>query len=267
MCICILKTKNGRVSDTRLKQAHRANPDGCGLLSVLKYPNNESHLIYRKGYYNWEKFYNRRNLFPYHDNLIYHFRTASSKGIGREYCHPHFVNKKLAFVQNGNFFHFSSAFLNNLKDGKTDCIRFNDEILKNLPDNFLENENILNALENYCKDQMSKIIFMDNVGKYYIINEGHGEWKKGCWYSNGGIENYQGYGYSGAYKYKPGDVRHKGGLPTIQFLSENRKKDWFRCDYCKGWFSLKNIFPYKTLKLCKSCDLLFELMEHIWRGK
>lgn len=257
MCICILKTKDGKITEERLKQASIANSDGWGLLF-----NIDDFLIYKKNNTNideFDKYYN-----SVCGNIIIHFRTASSSGFGKEYCHPFFANKNLAFVHNGNLFHFSSAFKDtNRKDKKIDTIRFNEQILQKLPENFLDNEEIFNTLNTYCKDQMSKMIFMNNQGKIWIINEEHGEWKDGCWYSNRGMNNYAGYGYSGAYEYNKGDIRHKGGLSTIQMFSEKQKKEWFRCNCCNGWYKIKNEYNvYDSNEVCNSCVLYYNLKEY-----
>lgn len=267
MCICILKTKDGYISEERLKQAYNANPDGCGILKASRF----NELYCRKGNYPFEDFF---KFYTWIDNLDYignvnkdivmHFRTASSCGIGIEYCHPHYVNDNLAFVHNGNLFEFSSYFKGRKKDNLTDTMRFNNEILKKLPENFLENQETFDLLNEYCINNMSKMIFMNNEGKTWILNEEAGEWKDGCWYSNKGMNNYQGYGYSGAYYYNVGDIRHKGGMPTIQFLTKKQRKHWYRCDCCGGWFTEKNMkFDY-MYDWCNGCALYNKLLTYVY---
>lgn len=255
MCIGILKTKNGKISKEKLKKAYNANPDGCGLLSIVSKNNSiydDGFLVYRKGVYDWNRFEEEYNLFRYDGELIIHFRTASAAGIGYEFCHPHFVNDGLAFVHNGNFFEFSSYFKGRKKDNKTDTIRFNEEILQKLPDNFLDNKEILSVLELYCKNNLSKMILMNNEGRTLIINEDAGEWIDGCWYSNKGMNNYSGYGYSGAYYYHQNDIRHKGGLTTVQMFSESRRNLWCQCECCGGWYYLTD---WKFCGLCNACKI------------
>ena len=165
MCICILKTKDGYISEERLKQAYNANPDGWGIL--FSYIPFEKQIELIKGIEDFNFFYNQYYCSKLvNGEIIVHFRTASSCGMGYEYCHPHIVNKNLAFVHNGNLFEFNSYFKNRKKDNLTDTQRFNDEILKKLPENFLEDENIYNILNEYCKINMSKMIFMNNKGKW-----------------------------------------------------------------------------------------------------
>lgn len=267
MCICILKTKSGKIAADRLRQAYTANPDGCGLLKSSKL----SKLYIYKGNFSFERFFGIFSLMNnigylagnINNNIIMHFRTASSAGFGEKYCHPFFVNDDLAFVHNGNLFHFSSAFKDtDKKDEKTDTIRFNEQILQKLPSNFLAIKAIRERLENYCKDQNSKMIFMDSDGKATIINEESGEWKDGCWYSNRGMDNYSGYGYSGAYKYEEGDVRFKGGLPTVQMFTEESRKNWFKCKCCDGWYPNHKNKKFNTGDLCYGCVQYFNLKRY-----
>lgn len=191
-------------------------------------------------------------IFNYDSNKIIHFRTASSGKISDENCHPFFVNENLAFVENGNLFHFTNFFNAKYNDDRTDIQRFNDEILKKLPSDFLDTKEIRAALEKYCKANYTKIIFMDNRGKVDTINEEAGEWIDGCWYSNGGIKNYIGYGYSGAYYYNSGDIRHKGGRITNMLFPEPRRENWKQCPECKGYF-------YKLDGICEDCRIFLEL--------
>ena len=97
------------------------------------------------------------------------------------------------------------------------------------------------------------MIFMDNKGKVDIVNEDAGEWVDGCWYSNGGIKNYVGYGYSGAYYYNVGDVRHKGGRITNMMFPESRRKNWIKCNLCNGYF-----YKLET-EICEDCQIFLIL--------
>lgn len=193
-------------------------------------------------------------------NLIIHLRTASSSQIGVQYCHPFYVNENLAFVHNGNFYEFSQYFGNGQYNQLSDTQAFNEFVLKKLPNGFLQSLEIKQALENYCRESMSKIIFLESSDQIHIINEQAGYWENDIWYSNGGIENYIGYGYSGAYYYNSGDVRHKGGLITTQIFSEANRKKWQRCEMCKGYYLKEKIVDdfcggcWTLKKLLKYCD-------------
>src|SRR3989338_6137876 len=196
MCIASYKSKTGTITRKRLEDAYNANPDGCGIMW------SDVILHAEKGCYDFNKFCSLYSAVAQSadTDIIIHFRTASSGNISDERCHPFFLNNDLAFVENGNLFEFSNFFAK-WQDDKSDVQRFNEHILRRLPNNFLVNSYIRQALDEYCRRSLTKMIFMDNSGKVDIINESAGEWVDGSWYSNGGIKNYTGYGYSGAYCY------------------------------------------------------------------
>ena len=254
MCLGILINQNRQINIYRLWEAYNANPDGCGIMTIWN-----DRLFVLKGCWDWKIFSKAYNLVKnsFAEHIIVHFRTASNKGIAQQFCHPHFINPDLAFVHNGNFFEFSSYFGNgrSITDTRTDTQRFNEEVLQKLPDNFLYLGHIKTALEKYCKNNMSKMIFMNSNGMVWIINEDAGEWQDGCWFSNKGMSNYAGYGYSGAYYYDGNPARFKGGLPTVQMFPEKIRKHWWRCPECLGWYPASEQY----IDLCEGCRLLYEL--------
>lgn len=245
MCIIIYRPEGGAVSEERLREAYKANPDGCGVLWA-----KNGRLVCHKGNYSFEDFmvFYRRAVSP----LVVHFRTASSGGITDFAAHPLFVNDNLAFVQNGNFPEYADG-----ASGFTDVQRFNELFLKNLQSDFLFGHALMEALEAYCVNRMVKMVFMDNLGKVKIINEAAGEWVDGCWFSNGGIENYVGYGYSGAYPYREGERRHFGGLSSVQTFDEKERKKWKQCTTCLGWFPKEKVSYWH----CVGCREWKKLLE------
>jgi len=246
MCLCAYKPKSKTILISRLKSAHDANPDGWGLIWPWGSMRScDGFNAFLEAYYEHAE-----------DDLVIHFRTASSGAIGVENCHPFFVNVDLAFVENGNLYEYADFFKFGRFDGKTDIRRFNDEVLKLLPKWFIYDPEIRKALEAYCKSNMTKMIFMDAAGGVSIVNEESGEWVDGVWYSNGGIDNYTGYGYSGAYYYSPWDVRHKGGLISVQQFAESERTKWSKCPSCLGWY-------YEINGFCEGCKIWHELLK--WR--
>lgn len=231
MCLIVYQPPGQRVPIERLREAHKANPDSWGFMwadgTFLMDSKSTEFSLFENTYKVMT------TTFP-DAPFVIHFRTASMGQITKEACHPHRINDELAFVHNGNLFHFSDYFYT---DRRTDSQRFCDWLKKNwcpaiVPD-----------IERYCVANYSKMVFMNSQGQVWICNERAGMWENGCWFSNGGIEHYVGYGYSGAYPYAPGEVRHKGGLISVQGYSG----EWVQCEKCNGWF--KNIN-----KLCEDCE-------------
>lgn len=253
MCVCVYRSSNGKVSIDRLHEAYSANPDGCGLMWA-----HDDELFVVKGHYSFDDF-----LHFYRDvkePCVLHFRTASSGKISDDASHPLFVNENLAFVENGNLPEYSNGF-REWEDDLTDVQRFNNLFLKLLPKNFLYRSDTMQAIESYCKNRMVKMIFMDNLGKVKIVNEEAGEWRDGCWFSNGGIENYVGYGYSGAYEYKAGETRHFGGLESVQMFDAKDRKKYKQCQTCRGWFPKDKILAKHSCVGCTEWLMLMELVK------
>lgn len=257
MCIAIYKPSGVSISEERLEMAFKANPDGWGLTFSRK-----DKIWYNKKCTDFDDFYEYahhiKEAWNIRDFLI-HFRTASSGKISVDNCHPLFVNENLAFVQNGNLYQYSHYFPGREKTDKTDVQLFNEELLQKLPSNFLRIPEIREALERYNRTNMSKMIFMDNTGRIDIINEQAGEWQNGTYYSNGGIENYIGYGYSGACYYRVNDVRHKGGLISAQTFSPEVRKNWKPCPSCKGWFPKEKLM----FDECNDCRMWKGVLKYV----
>lgn len=147
-------------------------------------------------------------FFDYYDDILthpgdvlIHFRTATSGKDKDNGVQP-------IKLKNGSFF-----FLNgNLKDcfGKDepDTVLYAREYLDKLPENFLENKEIMEKITEDAKINGAKMAFMGSNGKVYLINEEAGVWEKGMWFSNPRLGKYAGFGFSGIYPYKPGEKRY-----------------------------------------------------------
>lgn len=239
MCIMAYISDGGVLRSDRANEMAMSNSDGFGYMRL------------RRGRVEIVK-YVRTSLFAIDicGVCCVHFRTASSSGINSSCCHPFYVHDDLAFMMNGNLFEFQSFFNGQGDNGETDAQRFNNQVLKKLPVNFLRIPKIRYALESYLRKNFTKVIFLDASGNIDIINEDLGEWTDGVWYSNKGVSHYTGYGYSGAYYYNPGDIRHPGGVISPLFLSKSRRHKYERCSFCKGFFrSIED-------KICENCRSL-----------
>ena len=253
MCLIIYKPKDKLISKERLKQAFQANSDGWGILGGKDIFGSLWHAKDCTDFDHFYKFYKSMKV-----NMLIHFRTASSGFISTENCHPIFINDNLAFMQNGNLYEYSNHFPGRQRDKQTDIQRFNKEVLQCLPNGFLGVPEIRDALELYCVANFTKIVFMDSCCNIEIINEQAGEWENGIWYSNGGIRDYIGYGYSGAYAYRLNDVRHKGGLISVQQFSSGLRTKWAKCPSCEGWFLKEKLNP-----VCNDCRIWRELLKYV----
>lgn len=174
MCIIILNEKETLKYDI-LKTAWENNPDGAGLF----YANNNRVQVFKE-LNNFTRFYNeyltvRTNT---KNPIGLHFRIGTSGVKTLLNVHPFKVNKHLYFAHNGIIdIHIPKNSL------KNDTQIFNETILKKLPNNFLYSEAILELIAGYIG--FSKLLFMDNLGQFLIVNEDLGHWdNNGNWFSN-----------------------------------------------------------------------------------
>ncbi len=229
MCIIIYRPAGATIPESDLRYYHKANSDSWGLMWATG-----GHLQIQTGEGDYAAFHKALRLVR--GAVVVHLHTATTGGVttGREGgIQPMRVNENIGLVHNGNFFEFSPIFGKGYPaDGLSDTARFNRDILRRLPGNFLHDAKRMLALKDYVLDNFSKVVLMDSTGRICILGEEMGKWADGCWYSNYGIRQYGGFGFSGLYYYEAGQRRHKGGLPNPGILSGN----WVQCPVCLGYY-------------------------------
>ena len=175
MCIIVLNTKE-QLSKEIIKECWQANDDGAGLMYAI----NGKLTIFKelKNFNTYYEYYTTlRNEFK-KIKIGLHFRLATSGKIDTNNVHPFKINDKLVFMHNGII-----DIALQKKSKISDTVVFNQKILKQLPSNFLNNRSITNLISRYIG--RSKLLFMNNCGKHWIINEDLGHWdNNGNWFSN-----------------------------------------------------------------------------------
>lgn len=229
-----------------------ANPDGWGLMFA------------RDGC-----LYTKRSLQPFkHPQAldsdwpaVWHFRTASSSTVSLSQTHPLRVSDTAALCHNGNLYEFSDQFATGPLPGDTrsDTQRFIERILRRLPPFTAWPFATAALVDHYFSQNLSKGVLMDNQGNVRIINERAGYWQDGCWFSNGGLTDYSGYGFSGVHYYHPGSVRHPGGLTSVAMFPDHRQPEWYRCRVCLGWHHESR--ESQAADTCPNCKVYLDLME------
>ena len=175
MCIIVLN-KREHLAEELLKECWLSNNDGAGLMYSI---NGELNIF--------KELKNFKTLYDYYSTLrnefkktaiALHFRIATSGKVDSNNIHPFKINEKLAFMHNGMI-----DIPLQRKSKVNDTIAFNQKILKQLPHNFLNNVAMRELISRYV--ERSKLLFMNYLGKYWILNEHLGHWdKKGNWFSN-----------------------------------------------------------------------------------
>ena len=197
MCIAILKTKDGNITDEQLRNCFESNPDGAGI-SYSK--NGKLYII--KGIFNVNEF-----IKAYHNAvaeadgaMLIHCRISTSGEVDKLNCHPHVVSDECVMIHNG------ILSITVPKDSKvSDTVLYVEQYLKPLPKDFMLNDGIMSLITDHI-GAGNKFVFLNNRGGFSIANEKAGHWKNGVWFSNYSYEAYSFYtkGYKGKSKaYSP----------------------------------------------------------------
>jgi hypothetical protein len=185
MCLLIFSPdiKKSKIDIDDLKRGFTKNNDGAGLAYVL-----DGKVVIDKGYFKFKSFLHayERITRTIEGPLMIHFRMATSGKKDYQNSHPMSIyDGELCMGHNGVFTELSYS-----NSETSDTVKL-AELLNSLQWNFPfapEQEKILTML---C-GSYNKLVFLDNNGKYLIINEKQGTWRDDTWYSN-----------TGAFEYKP----------------------------------------------------------------
>lgn len=175
MCIIVLNSRE-HLSKELLHECWQSNSNGAGLMYAIDGKLNIFKEL--KNFKTYYEYYSTLRKEFKKTKIALHFRIATSGKIDTNNIHPFMVNEKLAFMHNGII-----DIPLQKKSKISDTIAFNQKILKQLPQNFLNNHAMTELMSRFI--ERSKLLFMNNQGKYWIINEHLGHWdKKGNWFSN-----------------------------------------------------------------------------------
>lgn len=175
MCIAIVKTKKGKITDEQLQNCWNRNQDGAG----FAYPKN-GEVVIEKGFFKFNDFLKRYRAVEkkVKNNMLIHFRISTAGLVDKNNCHPHRINNKLAMIHNG-ILHIDVP----AKSKVSDTVLYCKNYLQKLPKGFTKNDVIMEYIEENIGSG-NKFCFLDGDGHYNILNEKAGEWKDGVWYSN-----------------------------------------------------------------------------------
>jgi hypothetical protein len=172
MCILIVKTPTGVLTNDMLKACHESNNDGGG----FSYVDDEGNVVVRKGFFQFDQFLEAyrpiEEQFGPKGPMLVHFRISTGGTKTADNCHP-FAFKHGAFAHNGVFFSPPGV--------KSDTHMLIEKIGDNLSKTSvrLHKKAIEEAFGSFNK---CAILYPDRT--FEIINEQAGEWKEGNWFSN-----------------------------------------------------------------------------------
>ena len=197
MCIAILKTKDGNITDEQLLNCFDNNPDGAGLAYT-----KDNKIFIVKGIFDAKQFVEEyhKAVAEADGAMLVHCRIGTSGFKDYTNCHPHVVSDECVMIHNG------ILSINVPKDSKvSDTVLYVEQYLKPLPKDFMLNDGIMSLITDHI-GAGNKFVFLNNRGDYSIANEKAGHWKNGVWFSNYSYEAYSFYtkGYKGKSKvYSP----------------------------------------------------------------
>ncbi len=243
MCIIIVKPAGQDLDFEEMKEAWENNDDGGGFM----FSENGS-LVVCKGYMKFRAFkkaYKKRDLMD--RNVVVHFRISTSGEIDQANCHPHVIYRGLAVAHNGIF---ASKDIPIKDKAFSDTVHF-CRMLKAFNDpNFLEDAEVQQWIKEVSWS--SKLVFMNSIGEYSIVNESDGDWNNGLWYSNLSYLYPQTYSYQG---YTGSGHEWLKGVDGEWY--KGKKADVARCDWCGG------VLCYETEKNYDICE---QCLGKMWEG-
>jgi hypothetical protein len=241
-------------------------------------------LIIKKGFFTFEEFMEeyQEAQTKHKDKSPFgiHFRVATHGTISKENCHPFRVNKKVAIMHNGIL-----PMNSDIKDELSDTQHFVNRVLKQLPNNFMNNDGSTFLIEHFMKQSASKLLALHANKSVRIYRESKGAWVEGCWYSNPSCEKKvvtyvpkettwwatrkPTKGYTGTYGTANNKTKLTKPAPTSQPTTTPYKKQNLpaplqvdRCHICYGSKKATGHRVFQDHDICTLCaDYLEELQE------
>jgi len=180
MCIAILKTKEGKLTDEMLTESFNSNGDGAGIaysqngiLYIVKGIFSAKELI--------EQVHKAEQICD--GNMLIHCRIGTSGTKDANNTHPFLVVNKpgeaVALIHNGIL---DVTVPKNSEINDTQI--FIRDYLSEMDRDTLMNNKGVHKLIGEVIGYNNKFVLMDNHNNYTIINENQGHWKDGVWFSN-----------------------------------------------------------------------------------
>lgn len=275
MCIAIYVPANENLSDEILKNCYENNDDGCGF-AYINVDNLGVKKIIIKKTMDFDVFlrqYKRAKSIAPESPFLVHFRIRTHGETTTFNAHPFAIDDEHVFIHNGIIKGVS------WDKKKSDTQMFNEEILQQLPEGWMNNEGILKILSSFI--DYSKLVIMDISGEVTIVNASKGTWKDKIWYSNKSYEarNYGSWGTGTTYNSSTGrtgfGTTNRGTTTTGNFGKNAltvgsrafyTEKSVVKCDGCtKTYRSLDTMSIYYQVGtctcFCQNCENSLRIKE------
>lgn len=181
MCQAIVKPAGISIEKRILKNAWDDNPNGAGM-AIRK---ADGSVVVAKGYMKFKKFWQAYKKVESQDLLI-HFRLATTGKVDGANCHPFVIAPNAALIHNGIMRQFDPPLKGDTRsDTRYFCEAYLSQAIKESglsAYEFLHNPAGKALIEVLTAGQ--KIACLTPEG-FTIFGERRGEWKNGAWYSAG----------------------------------------------------------------------------------
>lgn len=218
MCIIVMKPAGKTIPNERLETMWRKNSDGAGFMYA---EDGKLHIV--KGLMTLERFKNALESVGQENKIVMHFRIRTQGAVKEEMTHPFWVNANLGMAHNGTIAKVSSETTNLRSDSAAFALMLSREYADPLV--AIKNKFHRDMIEAYIGSQ-NKLVFMDNTGDTWILNESAGTWEDGVWYSNTNFRaSYSYYGSSSYYQnYNSHGVTYNSTTPS-SFIRDQKALD------------------------------------------
>ena len=207
MCVIIHQPKGSYLTKDRAQRLWKINSDGGGFAFI---DDEETIQTERAMEFTpfWTAFERARSAFPQRDFLL-HMRIATHGDTSLANCHPFDVDDETVMMHNGIL-----SQVPDYKDGRSDTSIFVDEVVAEMPKNWLDNPYLQDMMEEYIG--YNKLAFLTTTAgvneNVIILNRSMGSTVDGMWFSNtSGVPEPRPYPQS-AYKSSEGTYR-SGNYP------------------------------------------------------
>lgn len=180
MCVIVHQPVGTHIEKEQAKRLWTHNSDGGGFAFVNNAGDVETHKFMEFGPF-WSHFETMRSNFPGRDYLL-HMRIATHGSVNIDNVHPFPVDDYTVMAHNGIIHGVDIP----KGDTRSDTRVFVDEVLPELPENWLDSVYLTSMVEEWIG--WSKLMFLTSnpalKKSVYILNERKGVEYEGMWFSN-----------------------------------------------------------------------------------
>ena len=238
MCIAILQTENQKVTEQEFRNCWNKNNDGVGYSFVKNGQIKTEKFMKLNPFLNAIK--SDVKLFGNDSPFLIHFRYTTHGLTNIDNCHPFKVNEKQSFIHNG--------CINGVDDDeiKSDTSIFNEQILRNLPSNWTDNQSIVKLVESFIG--YSKLVFLNDDKSFKIVNENLGHWNRNIWWSNDSYKTIKKIKFKPIYNYNYNSFN--------SYSRKNNTEKLSSCDWCLK--STEDLISEREQEICSDCFNVLE---------